>query len=93
MSKQMWGRHAQYIQLLPLSLQQLKEHTTCTDRRLSFSYQNLLQTRLVYEPFVGGGRSEQLLDEVKVMCAGCDFVTMELLRLRGLAPVSPLHSS
>ena len=56
---------------------------------LSLFSQSLLENRLVYEG-CSHGNSDLLLAQMKVVWAGCDFVTMETLRIRSLAPVS-LH--
>ena len=53
---------------------------------LSLLLQSLLEGRLHYEGSVHG-YSGQLLDQTRVLMAGCDFTTIELLRIRGLALV------
>ena len=51
-----------------------------------FDSQNLLEGRLRYEGSVHG-YSGQLLDQTRTLMAGCDFISLQLLRLRALAPV------
>ena len=46
--------------------------------------QNLLTTRLQYETPLSRGKSEDLLSRMSVLSSGCDFLSIELLRLRGL---------
>ena len=48
--------------------------------------QLLLQTRLTQTSKFG--QNDLLQDQVKVMVAGCDFCSLELLRLRSHSPVS-----
>ena len=49
-------------------------------------HQSLLQTRLVHDS--PRSCSELLLNQMKVMSAGSEFLTMEMLRIRILSPVS-----
>lgn len=51
--------------------------------------QSLLDGRLHYEGSVRGN-AVHLMEQLKALCSGADFITLELLRLRTLAPVSCL---
>ena len=48
--------------------------------------QNILESRLSHEGAIG--QAQQLLSQMTAMAAGCDHITLEMLRLRALAPVS-----
>ena len=48
--------------------------------------QSLLDGRLRYEGSIHG-YSGQLLDQTRTLMAGCDIISLQLLRLRTLAPV------
>ena len=48
--------------------------------------QSLLETRLSYDTPLSCGNSEDLLSRVSVLMSGCDFLSVELLRLRTLGP-------
>ncbi len=61
-------------------------YVICLETLSTISSQILLETRLHHEPV--SGRSELLLAQLKAQCAGCDYVTMETLRIRALAPVN-----
>lgn len=57
----------------------------CNPKYLHTFLQNLLQTRLTHVPLRGG--TDLLLDQMKVMMAGCNFCSIELMRIRSHARV------
>ena len=57
----------------------------------TFWLQLLLQTRLTH--VVQKGKTELLLDQIKVLMAGCDYSIIELYHMRSFTSVSYMYIS